>query len=89
VGLARPLAVDTDFPKRIMAGQSFTSSVQPIRTGIRMVDDMALMEVSWYTRQLGRIGKGKKPRQHDRGILSLMEVIAVMATRSAHTRLRA
>lgn len=89
VGLARPLAVDTDFPKRIMAGQSFTSSVQPIRTGIRMVDDMALMEVSWYTRQLGRIGKGKKPRQHDRGILSLLEVIAVMATRSAHTRLRA
>lgn len=89
VGLARPLAVEPDFPQRIMAGESFTSSVRPIRTGIRMIDDMALMEVSWYTRQLGRMGKGKVPRKHDRGVLSLMEVLAVMTSRGVRTRLRA
>jgi len=89
VGLARPLAVEPDFPRRIMAGEAFTSSVKPIRTGIRMIDDMALMEVSWYTRQLGRMGKGKAPRQHDRGVLSLMEVLAVMTSRGVRTRLRA
>ncbi|MDL0431599.1 NADH:flavin oxidoreductase/NADH oxidase family protein [Marinobacter sp. TBZ242] len=89
VGLARPLAVEPDFPKRIMEGQAFTSSVRPIRTGIRMIDDMALMEVSWYTRQLGRMGKGKAPRKHDRGVLSLMEVLAVMTSRGVRTRLRA
>ena len=89
VGLARPLAVEPDFPKRIMAGEAFTSSVRPIRTGIRMIDDMALMEVSWYTRQLGRMGKGKVPRKHDRGVLSLMEVLAVMTSRGVRTRLRA
>lgn len=69
VGLARPLAVEPDFPRRIMAGQAFISSVKPIRTGIRMIDEMALMEVSWYTRQLGRMGKGKAPKKHDRGVL--------------------
>ncbi|MGM0766432.1 MAG: NADH:flavin oxidoreductase/NADH oxidase family protein [Pseudomonadota bacterium] len=89
VGIARPLAVEPDCPKRIMAGESFTSAVRPIRTGIRLIDDMALMEVSWYTRQLGRIGKGKAPRTHDRGVLSLLEVIGVMATRGVRTRLRA
>lgn len=89
VGLARPLAVEPDFPKRIMAGEAFTSSVRPIRTGISMIDDMALMEVSWYTRQLGRMGKGKAPRKHDRGVLSLMEVLAVMTSRGVRTRLRA
>ena len=89
VGLARPLAVEPDFPKRIMAGETFTSSVRPIRTGIRMIDDMALMEVSWYTRQLGRMGQGKLPRKHDRGVLSLMEVLAVMTSRGVRTRLRA
>ncbi len=89
VGIARPLAVEPDCPKRIMAGESFTSAVRPIRTGIRLIDDMALMEVSWYTRQLGRIGKGKAPRTHDRGMLSLLEVIGVMATRGVRTRLRA
>ncbi|WP_421843665.1 NADH:flavin oxidoreductase/NADH oxidase family protein [Marinobacter algicola] len=89
VGLARPLAVEPDFPKRILAGQAFTSSVKPIRTGIRVIDDMALMEVSWYTRQLGRMGKGKAPKKHDRGVLSLMEVLAVMTSRGVRTRLRA
>ncbi|EDM48197.1 NADH:flavin oxidoreductase/NADH oxidase family protein [Marinobacter algicola] len=89
VGLARPLAVEPDFPKRILAGQTFTSSVKPIRTGIRVIDDMALMEVSWYTRQLGRMGKGKAPKKHDRGVLSLMEVLAVMTSRGVRTRLRA
>lgn len=89
VGIARPLAVEPDCPKRIMAGESFISAVKPIRTGIRLIDDMALMEVSWYTRQLGRMGKGKAPRTHDRGVLSLMEVIGVMASRGVQTRLRA
>ena len=63
--------------------------MKPIRTGIRMIDDMALMEVSWYTRQLGRMGKGKAPKKHDRGVLSLMEVLAVMTSRGVRTRLRA
>ncbi|MEP1213651.1 MAG: NADH:flavin oxidoreductase/NADH oxidase family protein [Marinobacter sp.] len=89
VGLARPLAVEPDFPKRIISGETFTSSVRPIRTGIRMIDDMALMEVSWYTRQLGRMGKGRTPRKHDRGVLSLMEVLTVMTSRGVRTRLRA
>lgn len=89
VGIARPLAVEPDCPQRIMAGEAFTSAVKPIRTGIRLIDDMALMEVSWYTRQLGRMGKGKAPRTHDRGVLSLLEVIGVMATRGVRTRFRA
>jgi hypothetical protein len=72
-----------------MAGQPFTSAVRPIRTGIRVIDDMALMEVSWYTRQIGRMASGKAPRKHDRGLWSLLEVLGVMTTRSVRTRLRA
>ncbi len=89
-GLARPLVVEPDLPARIMAGDPVTSAVKPIKTGLRMIDDMALMEVSWYTRQIGRIARGRAPKQHDRGgLLSLMEVLAVMATRGVRTRLRA
>lgn len=89
VGLARPLAVEPDLPNRVLAGERVTSRVRPIRTGIRAIDNMALMEVSWYTRQLGRMGKGKPPRQHDRGLLSLVEVLGVMTTRGVRTRFRA
>lgn len=89
VGLARPLAIEPDLPNRILSGESLTSVVKPIKTGIRMIDNMALMEVSWYARQLGRMGKGKYPRQHDRGLWSLVEVLGVMTTRGVRTRLRA
>ncbi|MBU2873793.1 NADH:flavin oxidoreductase/NADH oxidase family protein [Marinobacter salexigens] len=89
VGLARPLVVEPDLPNRIMSGEAFTSLVRPIKTGIKAIDNMALMEVSWYARQLGRMGNGKPPRQHDRGLLSLAEVLGVMTTRGVRTRLRA
>ncbi|WP_417502280.1 NADH:flavin oxidoreductase/NADH oxidase family protein [Marinobacter sp.] len=89
VGLARPLAVEPDLPNRIMSGEAFTSLVKPIKTGIKAIDNMALMEVSWYARQLGRMGNGKPPKQHDRGLLSLVEVLSVMTTRGVRTRLRA
>lgn len=89
VGIARPLVVEPDLAARVLAGESVVSAVKPIRTGIKLVDDLALMEVSWYTRQLGRMGKGKAPRRNDRGLLSLVEVLAVMTGRGVWTRLRA
>ncbi len=89
VGLARPLAVEPALPERILAGEAVTSLVRPITTGVRAIDNLALMEVSWYTRQLDRMGRGKAPRTHDRGLLSLMEVLAVMTSRGIRTRLRA
>lgn len=89
IGLARPLAVEPDLPRRMLAGENMTSAVRPIRTGIKVIDNMGLMEVSWYTRQLERMGRGKAPRQHDRGLWSLMEVLSVMTTRGLRTRLRA
>ena len=89
IGLARPLAIEPDLPRRILAGEDVTSLVRPITTGIKAIDQLALMEVSWYTRQLDRMGRGKQPRTHDRGLLSLMEVLAVMTTRGIRTRLRA
>ena len=89
IGVARSLAIEPDFPNRIMRGEAFESAVRPITTGIKAIDDMALMEVSWYARQLGRMGKGKSPRLHNRGFWSLLEVLGVMTSRGLRTRLRA
>ncbi|MDI9244411.1 NADH:flavin oxidoreductase/NADH oxidase family protein [Marinobacter sp. CHS3-4] len=89
VGVARPSAIEPDFPNRILSGEPFESAVTPIKTGIKAIDNMALMEVSWYARQLGRMGKGKPPKVHDRGFWSLLEVLGVMTSRGVRTRLRA
>ncbi|MCP5018746.1 MAG: NADH:flavin oxidoreductase/NADH oxidase family protein [Ketobacter sp.] len=62
VGLGRPLAVEPDLSARILSGTAKSSPVKPKITGIKTVDDMAMMETVWYARQLERIAKGKQPK---------------------------
>lgn len=63
IGLARPLAVDPDYSRIIREGRQ-PAHLPParVRTGIAMIDRLALMEVAWYTRQLHRLAHGKRAR---------------------------
>ncbi|MGP4881421.1 hypothetical protein ACTXQV_58250, partial [Klebsiella pneumoniae] len=48
IGIARPLAVETDLTDRLIAGQDVRYAVKPIKTGLPFVDKMAIMEIIWY-----------------------------------------
>lgn len=61
IGLARPLAVETDLTDRLIAGQDVRYAVKPIKTGIPFVDKMAIMEIVWYAAQFKAIAQGKAP----------------------------
>ena len=61
IGIARPLAVETDLTDRLIAGQDVKYAVNPIKTGIPFVDKMAIMEIIWYAAQFKAIGEGKAP----------------------------
>ncbi len=76
VGLARPLAIDPNFPNRLLAGEDVTSPVSPRRTGIKAIDRAAVLEVSWYERQLGLMAAGHEP-QPDENLLLAAAKIAV------------
>lgn len=41
-------AVETDLANRLIAGQDVRYGVNKIKTGIPMVDKMAIMEIIWY-----------------------------------------
>ena len=87
VGIARPLAVEPDLANRILAGQEgVISRVTPRKTGIKMIDEMAMMEVSWFSRQLHRMGKGQDPKPDESVLLSLFKVITEMGIGSFKTR---
>jgi 2,4-dienoyl-CoA reductase-like NADH-dependent reductase (Old Yellow Enzyme family) len=90
VGIARSLAIEPDAPNRLLAGQMPLHQVKPIKTGIKLVDKMALMEVAWYSRQLRRMANGKDPKPNESALISL---ILGMSANGWHTfktrRLRA
>ena len=71
-GIARLLAIEPDVSQRLLAGQDPVHQVRPIRTGIKLVDRMAIMEVTWYTRQLQRMGRGKAPKPRESGLWSFL-----------------
>ena len=68
VGLARILAIEPDVPLRLLAGKAAQHQVKPIKTGIKAIDKLGLLEVSWYTGQLKRIGHGQPPKPNESGL---------------------
>jgi 2,4-dienoyl-CoA reductase-like NADH-dependent reductase (Old Yellow Enzyme family) len=68
VGLARILAIEPDAPQRLLAGKAALHQVKPITTGIKAIDKLGLLEVSWYTGQLKRIGRGQATKPKESGL---------------------
>lgn len=93
VGLARSLALEPDLPRRLLAGQDPVHTVKPIKTGIGFIDKMGLMEVTWYTGQLKRIGQGEAPKPGEMALWVFLKFIAKQAGlgrgKKSPTRLRA
>ncbi|RTL29539.1 MAG: NADH:flavin oxidoreductase/NADH oxidase family protein [Burkholderiales bacterium] len=92
VGLARALAIEPDMPSRLLSGQNPRHQVRPLKTGISFVDKTGLMEVSWYTGQLKRIGRGEAPKPKESPLWVFVKIMAQQAglgRRKAPKRLRA
>jgi 2,4-dienoyl-CoA reductase-like NADH-dependent reductase (Old Yellow Enzyme family) len=89
VGLGRALALDPDFPRKLLQDKQAVSGVGPIHTGIGLIDRTAMMEVSVYSRQLHRMGKGKAPKPDENRKLALAGVLMSSGFGTLFTRLRA
>ncbi len=86
VGLARPLAIEPDAPKRLLAGVETRYRVKPLSTGIKPIDRMGLLEVVWYTRQLRRIGRGKLPKPNESALLAMLGYVSGNVRGTLRTR---
>lgn len=61
IGLARPLAIDPDFPSKLLASLNVESQVRRLTTGSKVLDKLFPLEIIWYTRQLHQMGRGREP----------------------------
>jgi 2,4-dienoyl-CoA reductase-like NADH-dependent reductase (Old Yellow Enzyme family) len=90
VGVARPLAVDPHYSDNLLAGKSNNITIKPIKTGVKSIDNMAIMETLWYNRQLKRLSQGKKTRPGENALWIFIKFAAASGFRSFKAkRLRA
>jgi len=93
VGLARVLAVEPDAPHRLLTDKAPVHTVKPITTGIKAIDKLGLLEVSWYTGQLKRIGRGESPKPNEPGLWVFAKqawhMLRAGKTKRSPTKLRA
>lgn len=75
IGLARLLAIEPDAPKFLLAGLDPKQQVRTIKTGIKPIDKMGVMEILWYARQLKRIATGGNPQPHESGLWAFLASI--------------
>lgn len=61
VGLARALAIQPDLPGQVLAGAAPASLVRRVSTGIKALDLVLMLDVTWYENQLARMGRGEDP----------------------------
>jgi len=59
VGMARPLCVETDLPRRLLSGEAEAARPASLAAGIKNLD--SLIQASWYQSQLTRMGRGLAP----------------------------
>ncbi|MDZ4336374.1 MAG: NADH:flavin oxidoreductase/NADH oxidase family protein [Pseudomonas sp.] len=86
IGLARLMAIDPDAPAALLQGKDSAQQVHTIKTGIKPIDRMGLMEILWYSLQLKRIAKGREPRANESGLLALVKSLAMSSWGTYRTR---
>jgi 2,4-dienoyl-CoA reductase-like NADH-dependent reductase (Old Yellow Enzyme family) len=59
IGIARPLAMAPDFPNRLLADTGHSISLPRVSTGIRSLDAITSLGLTWYEYHLYTMGKGK------------------------------
>lgn len=57
---------------RSLQGKETLRQVKPLSTGIKLIDNLGALEVTWYTRQLHRLARGREPKPNEHALKSLL-----------------
>lgn len=87
VGIARPFALQPDFPNQILNNNDQSLPQKAVRTGIAAIDNnVPMLENSWYAQQLARMGEGKQPKLTLSAWSTLLHIIKSQGANATHKR---
>ena len=76
VGMARPLTLDPSHSNKLLENENHSMQLPKLSTGIKLIDTMAMLDITWYEQQLERIGKGKEPNKNLGSWTSVLKTFA-------------
>ncbi|PCJ52972.1 MAG: NADH oxidase [Candidatus Hydrogenedentota bacterium] len=86
VGVARSMAIDPAFPNRLLSDPNAGIELRKLSTGITAIDQMAMLDVTWYENQLALMGQGKKPNPNLNPWISFFKTIRTMGAYALRSR---
>ncbi|MCU6497053.1 NADH:flavin oxidoreductase/NADH oxidase family protein [Rugamonas sp. A1-17] len=86
VGVARLMVIDPDAPAALLQGRDSGRQVRPIKTGIKQIDSLGVMEVLWYEQQIKRIAAGGEPRPNESGLWAFVKSLVLSGWGTFKTR---
>jgi 2,4-dienoyl-CoA reductase-like NADH-dependent reductase (Old Yellow Enzyme family) len=86
-GIARPMALVPDYPRRLLAGEPLPRTQAP-RLGLRSLAHLeGSAELAWYYRQVARLGAGRDAAPSSSAMAALVWFLATDASAAAWTRM--
>ncbi len=82
IGLARSLAIAPNFANDLLTGNPVQSQVHPLSTGIKFLDKLFPLEITWYTGQIQRMGKGRDPKPEASALGSVVSSLITIGWKS-------
>ncbi len=83
IGLARSIALDPEFPNKLLKGDNnVESKVKPLSTGLKFLDNIIPLEIVWYTEQLKMMSKGENPKPNRSPLKSAVNTILEIGVQS-------
>ena len=86
VGIARLMVIDPEAPAALLQGHDSSQQVRPIKTGIKAIDALGIMEVLWYTQQIKRIATGRDPKPNAGGLWTFLKTLVKSGWGTLRTR---
>ncbi len=78
VGIARALTLDPELPLHAAADPQYTQDVGRPSTGIRALDNMFMIAITYYETQIRRMGNGKNPNPKISAWRTVLENLSAM-----------
>lgn len=78
IGIARPLAVEPNIANKLLVNDNHKVELKVLTTGVKAIDFMVMLNITWYEQQLKRIGNGKAPKPNMGAWTSVLKTFAGM-----------